>query len=400
MRVLFLNQYFYPDMSATAQIMTDLAVDLAAAGIDVTVITGQSAYIGNGRFPAREHHRGVDIIRVPATNLGRNHLVGRAVDFASFFGTASLALSRVRNVDIVVAMSTPPLLSLLGVARKTFSRARFVYWVQDLYPDVAVELGVLSRTSLATRIFEVLSRTSLRGADHVVAIGDCMAEQLQRHRIPDARLSVIPNWADGDAITPVDHTDNWFRREHRLEDKFVALYSGNMGRAHRFDTLIGTAEALVDDPRFAFLFVGGGPRAGEVQEAADRLPNLRVLPYQPREDLAYSLGAADVALISMEDTMAGLIVPSKLYGHMASARPIAFVGPANSSAARTIEATGCGRVFPHGDTHGLAQFLETLHADPTLRRTMGQRGRTAFDASFDRRRTTQEFSTLLGALTN
>ena len=385
MRVLLLNQYFWPDLSAAAQMMTDLAEDLARAGAEVTVLTGRHAYTGEASFPASETWRGVRIERVAATHFGRGHLAGRAADHASFLASAAGRLVLRRGADVVLTACTPPFLPALGLLHRRMSRSRFLCWVHDLFPDAAVELGVLPRGGPATGALERLTRASLEGADAIVAIGDCMAERIAAKGIARERIQVIHNWADGEAIRPVPHEDNWFRARHGLEGRFVVLYSGNMGRGHDFTGLVGAARLLAHRPDIVFLFIGGGPRRGEVERASRGLPSVRFLPYQPREHLAYSLGAADLGVVTLRDEALGTMVPSKLYGHMASARPVLYLGPAASTTARTITEARCGATLPATDATAAAAFIEHLAADPARASVLGEAGRQTFDAHFDRR---------------
>ena len=398
MRFLLLNQYFWPDLSSVSQLMTDLAEDLARAGAEVTVITGRQSYTGEETYERRERWRGVDIIRVASTRFGRGGLMGRGIDLVTFLGAASLQMLARRRVDVVVTISTPPFLPVLGLMRKGVARTRFVYWVQDLYPDTAVELGVLGPRTAATRALELLSRATLRHADAVITIGDCMADRIAAKGIAPGDIDIIHNWADGEAIQEVPRDGNWFRTEHGLDDRFVILYSGNMGRGHAFDTLLGAARALAHRPELHFLFIGGGARRDEVARSAAELDNVRLLPYQPREQLAWSLGAADLGVITLRDEALGVMVPSKLYGHAASARPILFIGPPTSTVARFITEAGCGAVFPHGDIAGVVGFIEELAADPARGREMGRAGRRFFDERFGRARSTGAFQAICEAV--
>lgn len=398
MRLLLLNQYFWPDMSAVSQMMTDLAEDLAAAGAGVTVLTGRQSYTGGEKFPRRETWRGVEIVRLPSTQLGRRSLLGRGIDQATFLARAAVQLVVSRRIDLVVAISTPPFLPTLALLQKALRRTRFVYWVQDLYPDVAVELGLLPADSAAARVLEVMSRTTLRAADAVVTIGDCMAERLASKGIRPADIDIIHNWADGEAIQVVDREANWFRAEHGLGGRFVVLYSGNMGRGHTFDTILAAARLLAAQRDLLFLFIGGGARRGEIERAAGEIDTLKLLPYQPREHLAWSLGAADLAVITLQDEALGLMVPSKLYGHMASGRPILFIGPARSTVALVIEEAGCGATFANGDVEGVTRFITELAADPARGRALGAAGRRAFDALYGRARGTSSFRAVCEAL--
>ena len=393
-RVLLLNQLFYPDCAATAQILTDLAEDLARRGAAVTAIAGRWDYRGRERFSKREDHRGITIRRVPGTNFGRGRLAGRAVDFASFFAMAAARLFTLPRPDLVLALSTPPLISLLGLAAQRLRGSKFVYWVQDLYPDVAVALGALGPRSPITKFASRLSNLTLRRADAVVAIGDEMARRLLVKGVDPARLHVIHNWSDGAAISELPEGENWFLDRHGLRGKFVVEYSGNMGRAHEFETLFAAAERLKERQDVLFLFIGDGVRRGEVEAAAARLPNIKVLPYQRREDLPYSIGAADLCVISLRDGLEGLVVPSKLYGCMAAAKPIAFVGPSRSEVAQVVAETGAGSVFHVGDDAGLAELIGRCAEDRGEATAMGERGRAAYLTKYDRPLATARFACL------
>jgi glycosyltransferase involved in cell wall biosynthesis len=393
LKVLLINQYFHPDLAATAQIMTDLAVDLVDYGAQVTTVTGRTPYVGSQRYRPRDEYRGVTILRPPTSAFGRQTLPGRITDFASFYGATTAQLALLPRHDVVTTLSTPPLISLLGAAQKVARGARFIYWVQDLYPDVAVKFGVLKEGSLATRTFEQLSRASLRAADAIVALGDAMAQRLVAKGAPPERTHVIHNWSDSD-IGAIAREKNWFIDQHGLREKFVVLYSGNMGRGHEFDTLLGAARKLSHRSDTVFLFIGDGAKKREVETAAAELSNVRLLPYQKREDLPYSLGAGDLFAITQSDGLEGLIVPSKLYGALAASRPVLFIGPRQSDTAQVIESTGCGRVFGHGDVDGVAAFVAALADSRALRDEMGQRGRASFETTYDRKIATEKFARL------
>jgi colanic acid biosynthesis glycosyl transferase WcaI len=384
MRYLLLSQYFWPDLSGAAQMMSDLAEDLAARGAQVRVVTGRCSYAGQGALVAAERWRGVAIERVASTCFGRERLIGRGLDFASFLAAATVRVLAGPEVDLIVTVSTPPFLPLVGLLQKRLAGTRFVYWVQDLYPEIAVKLGVLPAEGVATRMLEALSRATLRGADAVVAIGDCMAERIAAKGFGCQQVEVVHNWADGEAIVSVPRADNWFLDRHALRDQFVVLYSGNLGRGHAFETLLGAARALRSRDDIAFVFIGMGPRLAEAKRASRGFANVRFLPYQQREDLAWSLGAADLAAITLRDDVCGLMVPSKLYGHLASARPILFIGPRSSTVARVIEAARCGAVFSHGDIDGVREFIEALAKDRARAAELGTAARRAFEERYGR----------------
>ena len=395
MKVLLLNQFFHPDLSATAQIATDLAEDLVAAGLEVTAVAARGSYLGGERLPARGEHRGVAIRRLWATSLGKQTLVHRALDYASFYGSAALAMAVMPRHDVVLALTTPPLIAAAGLVAKGLKGTKLVYWVQDLYPEVAVAFGALGARSPAARLMGAVSRAVLSRADRVVALGDAMRERCIAAGAARERTVVLPNWADGTAVRPLEHEANPLRAELARGARCLVMYSGNIGRGHDVETMLGAARRLRQRRDIAFLFVGEGVRRAEVERAAGELPNVRLGAYQPRHRLGESLSAADLHLVSLSLELGGLIEPSKLYGIMAAGRPALFVGPAESEVARTIEREGCGLAVRNGDAAGLADAIAGLADRPAERERMGRAAREALLARYDRRVATGRFADLL-----
>jgi lipopolysaccharide/colanic/teichoic acid biosynthesis glycosyltransferase len=240
-----------------------------------------------------------------------------------------------------------------------------------------------------------LSRWSLRRADRVVAIGDGMAERLFRHGIARERIDVIPNWADGAAIRPVPFEENPFVRRHGLEGAFVALYSGNLGVGHHFETIVEAAGRLAGEERVRFLFIGAGKRRAWLIERMKGLASAHFLPPQPESALAQSLGGGHVHLVTLQPGLDGVIVPSKLYSALAAGRAVMFIGPLASEPARLIEKAGCGYAFEPGDAYGVANALMALMRSPDMVRRMGENGRRLFEQLFERRMATRAFASML-----
>ena len=385
--IVFLNRFYWPDIAATAQMLTDLAEDLAARGWTVTVIASSTPYEGqNVSMLSHEWRNGVEIYRTKGTRFGRHTLPGRLADYASYVAAAFLRLLRLPAPDLIVGLSDPPFIALVAVLAARLRRRRSVYWVQDLFPQIAGELGVMRPRSLAYRLAARLARWLNGHADLVVALGPRMAERMVAEGARPDRVAFVHNWADATAIHPVAPDDNPFIREHGLTGKFVVLYSGNAGRAHRFDGVMQAARLLRDDPDVVFLFIGGGKRTPELQREAlaEGLGNVRFLGYLPREALAWSLSAADLSLVTEDPAMAGLLVPSKSYGILASGRPMVFMGAESSDVAALVRETGSGFVLAPDDGEGLRATIDRLRADPALRRRLGERAREQMVASFDR----------------
>jgi glycosyltransferase involved in cell wall biosynthesis len=376
---VFLNRYFHPDESATSQMLTDLARALATRGFEVHVVCSRQLYDDAGaRLAPRERVLGVEVHRIPTTRFGRFRLLGRALDYASFYVSAAVYLLRIlRRGDVVIAMTDPPLLSLLTVPIAAVKRATLINWQQDVFPEVASHLGVNPLPAAVDRWLRRLRDASLRSATSNVIIGERMREYFVTRGIPEAKLEVIENWSDADAIQPKPAAASSLRQALGLGDRFVVGYSGNLGRAHEIDTLLGAAEGLKDEPAFLFLMLGGGAKMAALKQAVDarKLKNFRFLEYQPRAALEDSLAAADVHLVSLLPALEGLIVPSKLYGILAAGRPVIFIGDAAGEVGRVILDAQCGRTVAVGDSRGLAETLRLLQAQPDLRAEMGTRAR-------------------------
>ena len=394
LRVILINQYFYPDMAATAQLLADLASDFAAAGHEVQALSGRGSYAAGrkGRLTGVEVWRGVKIRRLWCTNLGRGSKSRRMSDYSTFLLSAALALFFSKRFDVAICLSTPPLVALLGLIAK-LRGSRFVYKVEDLYPDVAVALGQLSVGSFLTRILFRVSSFILSRADTVVALDEAMGKQLSQRGA--RQLEVIPNWADGETIRPDPEAGAAFRREHSMQDQFVVLYSGNLGMAHRFDVLLEAATQLAnEEAEVMFLFVGGGPRLGQVRMEATGLPNVRFMGYQPRDTLNRLYNAANLHLITLRDEVAGLLVPSKYPAALAAGKPVLLLGGEGADLYREIEEMQLGWVCRH-ELRQVREAIVEAVTHPARTSEMGAAGRQVFEARYDRKISTWRWMKLM-----
>ena len=386
-RIFFINRFFFPDHSATSQLLSDLAFHLADSGLKVAVITGRQGYDDpDASLPARESVHGVQIWRIWTSRFGRNRLMGRAIDYLTFYLSAAWRLAvEARRGDVIVAETDPPLISVVAAAVSRVRRAVLVNWIQDLFPEVAVALHVKGIGAVAP-FLRFLRDASLKHAEINVVLGELMAEGLRRRGVPRQHIRVIPNWADGAQIQPVPPDGNALRREWGLSDKFVVGYSGNMGRAHEFDTLLDIADALKHDPAFAFVLIGDGARRPWIEEEVRRrgLGNVVLKPYQPRDRLAHSLGVPDVHVVSLIPELEGLVVPSKIYGALAAGRPILFIGDTDGEVARMLRQGACGTVVAPGDPKTATEFLKDLAASPERLRQAGINARRSLERRYDK----------------
>jgi glycosyltransferase involved in cell wall biosynthesis len=398
---LFINQYYWPDHASTAQHLADLAETLAEEGYDCHVLCSRGTYKpGEARRPSREIHRGVHIHRVSATAFGRRSTLARMSDYVSFYAHALLQLLTMRRFDMVVTLTTPPLIGLVGTILQILKNSRHVYWSMDLHPDASLALGRMSARNPLSMVLTWLGNAVYRRADKVVALGSYMADRIVAKGVRSNRIATIPVWSRSDEVYPINREGHPLRRELGLTEKFVAMYSGNLGLAHAFEEFLEAACRLRHRPEVVFLFVGDGPRAAEVRAAIerDRLDNVRVMEYFPREQLHASLTVADVHLISMRKEMAGIVVPGKLYGVMASGRPALFVGPTHCETADTIREAECGFTVRLGDAQGVVEAIELLLSDLEVGRAMAERGRATFLDDHEGRWCCTRWSRLIGEM--
>ncbi len=399
MRFLFINQYYAPDYAATAQFLADMCESLAAMGHDVHVLASRSVYDGRDlELPAYERRNGVHVHRIDIASGERARFRDRMKGYLSFYLNSFLAVHRVPRADVVVALTTPPLIGLLGAYLRVVRRSRLVLWTMDVYPEIAVRAGVLPRIGILTALWSLLASVCHRLANRVVVLGGDMADELRRKGVPQSKIDVVTCWANADEVFPVAEERNDFRRTHFPGDDFVLMYSGNMGSCHEFRTLAGALKSLrgKGGSFFRTALVGGGKGRHYLEEQLTS-PEDRAtfLPYQEREALCESLSAADAHLISLQPKYDGLLVPSKLYAIMAVARPVLFVGSRRNHIARVIEEAGCGIVVTPGDEAGLLAAVRRLAEDRNQARAMGDRGREYFQRHFDRDPVCHEFALLL-----
>ncbi len=389
MRILLLNQFFWPDSAATSQLLTDLARGLAENGHEVYAIAADGGYAPDAAGEAPP----VRIVRVKALPFARGKL-GRVLSYGSFYLGATIAGMRLPRPDLVLTLTTPPLISLLGTLLQRLRGSRHFIWEMDMYPDVAIDLGTFRAGGLLDRMVGALADFSRQRADGVIALGECMRQRLIGRGVDAAKIAVAENWADGSAIQPLQRPG----RSNEARD-LVVLYSGNLGLAHDLDTVTGAMLELRQDDRVHFVFAGSGGRRAELERFVTEhaIQSVAMRPYAPRASLSESLAVGDVGLVTQRDATCGSVVPSKVYGLLAAGRPIVFVGPADATPARLVRRFGCGWHISVGDTAGLADLLRRLADDREAVTEAGRRARQALETHFDLPLGVARICELLGA---
>lgn len=365
MKVLLLNQCFYPDVVSTAQHLTDLAVELAGRGHKVTVVASRRGYDDPSvRFPRREIWKGIKIVRIPTLGLGKGAKWRRALDFASYIVCCVWRLIFLPHYDVVVALTSPPLISFIGALLVKLKGGRFFFWVMDLNPDEAIAAGWLKENSAAARLLQRLLLYSLHHASRILVLDRFMRERVVAKGIPEQQVVVIPPWAHNDRVGFDDSGRGAFRAEHGLADKFVVMYSGNHSPCHPLDTVLGAARRLAGRADIAFCFVGGGGEFNKVKAyaRAHELKNILCLPYQPLSKLSASLSAADLHLVVMGDAFKGVVHPCKIYNILVTGSAFLYIGPAHSHVADIIshmEDRGSAFVAAHGQVDEVIRHIVT-----------------------------------------
>jgi glycosyltransferase involved in cell wall biosynthesis len=399
--LVFVNRYYRPDESATSQMLTDLAEQLVARGITVRIICSRQLYEDPDALLAHsEMLNGVQVRRVWTSRFGRRSLAGRACDYASFYLSAAVAMFRMlRPGDIVIAKTDPPMISVVAGWVAWLRGALLVNWLQDVFPEVAAKLSALAIPGWLYRPLLAARNQSLRRARVNIVIGERMAQYVGR--LADGeRVRIIENWADGTLITPRRPAESKLRTDLGLDSSFVVGYSGNLGRAHEYTTMLEAAAQLASASHIVFLFAGGGAKFGDLQREVQKrgLPNCRFLPYQPRVQLADSLAAADVHLACLLPELEGLIVPSKAYGVLAAARPLISIGDLEGELARLVRTNRCGAAVSCGDGSALATEILRLEADRAECADMGQRARAAFERRYSLESAVHRWGDLLSSM--
>lgn len=388
MRVLAINQFYAPDAAATAQLLTQLCEDLVSGGDEVTVLCSRQHYAQPGPAqqdarPPHERLNGVKVVRPVSSTMGRHSTLPRLLDDSTFLVSAAAHLIAAQEPDVILALSSPPMLAVSAAEVARVRGIPLVCWVHDVYPDIAEALGALS-PRIAAGLQRLMQR-ALSSADRVVGLSQGMAARLQSYDVSPPKLQVIENWADGHHITPLPQRDSDFARRHNLHGRFVVMYSGTLGRAHEADTLVAAARLLrLRCPNAVMVFVGGGARTAAAKAHTKGWDNVRWLPPQPRQQLRDSLAAAHVHLASLQPAAEGWLVPSKLYGVMAAGRPLIYVGPRRCEVARVVLKEGIGWVVAPGDAEALAGRVAALSGDETALLGCGDKARRVFEARYDR----------------
>lgn len=397
--LLVISQVYPPDPTSVGQHMHDAAAAVARRGYRVVVYCANRGYNDpSKKFASREVRDGVEIRRLPLSSLGKRTLVHRLLAQSMFLLQAFLRGMFVRRLSGILVSTSPPMASVAALMIRLVRRTPIKFWVMDLNPDQLIEMGKIKETSLPARAFNMLNRAILKAADDVIALDRFMAERLLKKRDVREKLTILAPWPHVDHVESVAHAENPFRREHGLEGKFVVMYSGNHGQTTPVTTVLDAAVRMQDRTDLAFMFIGDGVGKRDVAETIRRhdTTNIFDLPYQPFDQLRFSLSAADVHLVTMDDNVVGVIHPCKVYGAMALGRPILLVGPEPCHVSDIIEGAGVGWRIKHGDVDAAVAVLDEMRKMPRAElEAMGDRAAKIIGEQFRRTEMIEKFTDIV-----
>ncbi len=386
-QITIVTQFYPPDFAATGQFVQELATALVNEGHSVQVFTGKPSYAFNQEdAPREEFAEGVHVFRTRAAKVTPGRIRGKVINSLFYFARSVVKLRKqVRRSSHLIFTSAPPFLGLTGWFYNKVFKQNYTCIIYDVYPEVAVRLGVIDGKALIVRLWETMNRKIWKRAKTLIVMNDEMKQLILSKDANNAeKIHVVHSWADPAFIKPMAKSRNWFALRYHLDETFTVLYSGNLGRAHDGETILACARLLNHDPRVRFVFVGSGAGLEPIKEAirSGLLTNCLILPYQEKETLPYSLTACDLALISLKEQVNGVVAPSKLYGLLAAGKPIAAICHPDSYLREMMQSGNCGTCFNNGDAAGLAQYIQSLLASPTTVESLGQNARRYFDAHF------------------
>lgn len=392
--LLFLNRSYWPDVEATGQLLTALCEGLVD-DFQVTVLAGRPNAIveevDSADWNSAIAKNNVAIQRVRHTQFPKQNLLGKGLNFLSFAHSARLALRNISTPDVVVFETDPFLLAFEADRLKKRTNCRMVGYLQDIYPDVAVALGKVGDNWAVRRLRKSLFDI-YRRCDRMVVLSQDMADLLTDNGVDSDRISIVPNWADTEKIAP-NGGANRFREQQQLGDRFIAMYSGNLGLTQRLEEFVAAAELLKDRADILFCFVGRGSQEAALRQLVQtrRLTNVKFIDYQPQAELTHSLTAADIHLVPLTKMLSRCLMPSKLYGILAAGRPYLTNAPLGSELHTISTQHQVGLTVEPESPQAIADRIRWAADHPSELKIMGHNARQLAESEYTQERSISRF---------
>jgi len=403
MNILLLNRSFWPDIEATGEFLTELCLGLKESH-SITVIAGRSYFIKEKRFRGinfyrREKLDDIDILRVRHTVFWKGNLAGRLINWLTYSVYSSLLLLFVKKPDVIIVCTDPPFLGIIVMVIGRLRGVPFIYNCQDIYPDVALVLGKL-REGMLSKTFDFFNKKALYSARFVVPIGKSMKDRLVAKKVPEGKIKIIPYWIDISKIKPLPKNENPFLKELKLENKFIIMYTGNIGLSQDFIPILNALEKVKEE--VCLFFLGHGVKKDFLKDKARLmgLENVFFIPHQPREKLPIFLSMADLHLIPLIKGMSGAIVPSKMYTIIAAGKPYLAITDPDSEPAVLAKEYNCGLWAAPADEAAITDRIVWAVRHPKELQEMGSNCRKLAETKFDKNIIIKEWFNLLEEINN
>lgn len=401
--VRFICQRFFPELISTGQTLTELCERLVQQGVAVNVFCGRPVILyRREEIQQKERYQGIKIERLWSTRFSKLSLLGRITNQFTFALAVFFSLLLSKEKCPLIVTTNPPFLPFLCVLATRFKSRKMSLLIFDLYPQTLEALGVLRNGGLIAFCWRQVNRFVFTSVDSIITIGRCMQEKIcadldeQEHK----KVELINIWADEQSVYPVKREVNPYRKKWAIEDKFVLLYSGNMGRYHDVETILDAADLLKEYEDIKFIFVGEGQKKARILKLIEQrqMKNCKVYDHVDRENLAYSLSCADLGLVSLSPGHAGGSVPSKAFAMMASGAPLVAIMEEGAEVARVISEFECGKVIRSGDVRAFQEYVLALYHDPDTLRKLSINSLAAFKEGYALTQVVGKYQALIAVL--
>lgn len=386
-KLLIYAHYFYPDVASTGQILAELAEGMSDA-FDITVICVVPSYSGviEEKYKSKriyiEEYKGIKLVRVRVPEFKKSNKISRIKNLLAYFFNSLIATAKIEKQDYIYTISQPPILGgVLGVLGKWIKGGKLIYNIQDFNPEQTIAVGYAKNKLLLNTVMAV-DKFSCKNSDKVIVVGRDMQETL-KNRFNNKKVPsnvFINNWINEKEIYPLDQNHPKivaFKEKYNLKDKFIIMYSGNIGLYYDLENIIKVIGEFKDREDVVFAFIGDGTVKSKIEEYVtnNKLNNVTFIPYQDKADLIYSLNAADIHWVVNAKGIKGVSVPSKLYGVMAAGKPVLGVLDEGSEARLIVEECNCGVCIEPGNYIEISNNIEYILNNKELIKSLGRNGR-------------------------
>lgn len=393
MKLKLISEFFYPYQTSTQKILTELAEDLVEQGLDVSVLTTKNAYREEKQTLKKyEVYKGIKIKRIAASSFSRDSFIGRILNYLTFTTGILFNLLFKNDYDKILFVSNPPLVPFIGYLVNKLRRKPYVYLVHDVYPDVAIKLGVIKPQSLIAKIMNFMNNKIYQNAEKIIVLGEDMKKVIVKKGISPDKIVIITNWADSTKNYQVNVSDEFYKK-YQLNNKFNVLYTGNISKVHAIDSVLELARRLKGHSDIQFMIVGDGNRKQYIEEVkrSENLDNISLANYMFGEEYNNLLNCANIFITTLQDGIEGLGVPSKTYTYMSVHKPLLAVMSETSEIGKMVNQYQLGAQYNAGSEEEMAKFILNQKNNIDIYNGYCQNVKKTFNQFYERKKVTQKF---------